>query len=72
MNKIFLIKYGELSLKKANKKAFIKQLINNIKNNIKILFQDTPERFPKVQFTIDDKTSSLAINYNAAFPEENR
>ena len=34
MNKVFLIKYGELSLKKANKKTFIKQLINNIKSKL--------------------------------------
>lgn len=34
MNKIFLIKYGELSLKKSNKKSFIKQLVKNIENKL--------------------------------------
>ena len=46
--------------------------IINIKNNIKILFQETPERLPKLQLTIEDSVSSLAMNCKAAFPEENK
>ena len=32
MNKLILIKYGELTTKKANRKTFIKLLANNIIN----------------------------------------
>ena len=35
MNKLILIKYGELTTKKANRKTFIKLLANNIRNALK-------------------------------------
>ena len=31
MNNLILIKYGELTTKKANRNVFIKQLANNVK-----------------------------------------
>ena len=35
MNKLILIKYGELTTKKANRKVFINMLEKNIKNILK-------------------------------------
>ena len=35
MENLILIKYGELTTKKANRNAFIKLLANNIKNILK-------------------------------------
>ena len=35
MNKVILIKYGELSTKKGNRNFFIKTLYENIKNKLK-------------------------------------
>ena len=34
MNRVILIKYGELSTKKANRNFFIKTLSNNIENKL--------------------------------------
>lgn len=44
------------------------------KNNtmINIFCQDTPDKFPNVQLIIDERASSLAINCNVAFPDENK
>lgn len=55
MNKIFLIKYGELSLKKANKKAFIKQLINNIKNKLNDIEYDLKYNYSRIFIECNDK-----------------
>ena len=35
MKKLILIKYGELTTKKDNRKFFVKTLENNIKNKLK-------------------------------------
>ena len=37
MNNLILIKYGELTTKKANRNAFTKLLANNIKNLLKLI-----------------------------------
>ena len=55
MNKIFLIKYGELSLKKANKKAFIKQLVNNIKNKLNDIEYDLKYNYSRIFIECNDK-----------------
>lgn len=35
MNRVILIKYGELSTKKGNRNFFIKTLYDNVKNKLK-------------------------------------
>ena len=55
MNKMFLIKYGELSLKKANKKAFIKQLVNNIKNKLNDIEYDLKYNYSRIFIECNDK-----------------
>jgi len=44
MEKLILIKYGELTTKKDNRKFFIKELINNIKHQIKNI---------EIEYTLD-------------------
>lgn len=55
MDKVFLIKYGELSLKKANKKAFIKQLVNNIKNKLADIEYDLKYNYSRIFIKCNDK-----------------
>ena len=55
MNKMFLIKYGELSLKKANKKAFIKQLVNNIKNKLNDIEYNLKYNYSRIFIECNDK-----------------
>lgn len=55
MDKVFLIKYGELSLKKANKKAFIKQLINNIKNKLNDIDYDIKYNYSRIFIECNDQ-----------------
>ena len=55
MNKMFLIKYGELSLKKANKKSFIKQLVNNIKNKLNDIEYNLKYNYSRIFIECNDK-----------------
>ena len=55
MDKVFLIKYGELSLKKANKKAFIKQLINNIKTKLNDIDYDIKYNYSRIFIECNDQ-----------------
>ena len=51
MNNLILIKYGELTTKKANRKTFIKLLANNIKNILKE--EEFNIRFDRVRMYIE-------------------
>ena len=62
MNKIFLIKYGELSLKKANKKAFIKQLVNNIKTKLSDIECDIKYNYSRIFIECSDKDEKKVEN----------
>lgn len=53
MEKLILIKYGELTTKKDNRKFFVKTLENNIKNKLK-----------KYQIEIESSMSRMYITYN--------
>lgn len=62
MNKIFLIKYGELSLKKSNKKAFIKQLVNNIKTKLSDIECDIKYNYSRIFIECSDKDEKNVEN----------
>ena len=52
MNRVILIKYGELSTKKGNRNFFIKTLYENVKNklknyDVKISSKDSKEKAKK-------------------------
>ena len=53
MEKLILIKYGELTTKKDNRKFFVKTLENNIKNKLK-----------NYQIEIESSMSRMYITYN--------
>ena len=53
MEKLILIKYGELTTKKDNRKFFVKTLENNIKNQLK-----------DCQIEIKSPMSRMYITYN--------
>ena len=51
MEKLILIKYGELTTKKDNRKFFVKTLENNIKNKLKdyqIKIESSMSRMPAI------------------------
>ena len=55
MEKLILIKYGELTTKKDNRKSFIKILETNIKNKIKNLYIDITKTMSRMYITYDEK-----------------
>ena len=54
MEKLILIKYGELTTKKDNRKTFIKTLETNIKNKIKNLYTDITKTMSRMYITYDE------------------
>ena len=54
MEKLILIKYGELTTKKDNRKAFIKTLETNIKNKIKNLYTNITKTMSRMYITYDE------------------
>ena len=54
MEKLILIKYGELTTKKDNRKTFIKTLETNIKNKIKNLYKDITKTMSRMYITYDE------------------
>ena len=54
MNNLILIKYGELTTKKANRNAFTKLLANNIKKILK--GEEFNLRFDRVRMYIECRT----------------
>lgn len=55
MEKLILIKYGELTTKKDNRKTFIKTLETNIKNKIKDLYTNITKTMSRMYITYDEK-----------------
>ena len=55
MEKLILIKYGELTTKKDNRKTFIKTLETNIKNKIKNLYTNITKTMSRMYITYDEK-----------------
>ena len=54
MEKLILIKYGELTTKKDNRKTFIKTLETNIKNKIKDLYTNITKTMSRMYITYDE------------------
>ena len=54
MEKLILIKYGELTTKKDNRKTFIKILETNIKNKIKNLYTNITKTMSRMYITYDE------------------
>ena len=60
MDKLILIKYGELNTKKDNRKFFIKELVNNIRKKIDdIEIEYSLDRMYIKSNNIDDTISKL-------------
>jgi len=55
MEKLILIKYGELTTKKDNRKTFIKTLEANIKNKINNLYTNITKTMSRMYITYDEK-----------------
>lgn len=55
MEKLILIKYGELTTKKDNRKTFIKTLETNIKNKINNLYINITKTMSRMYITYDEK-----------------
>ena len=55
MEKLILIKYGELTTKKDNRKTFIKTLETNIKNKINNLYTNITKTMSRMYITYDEK-----------------
>ena len=60
MNNLILIKYGELTTKKANRKTFIKLLANNINNILK--GENYTIRFDRVRMYIECDNVSVIVD----------
>ena len=60
MNNLILIKYGELTTKKANRNTFTKLLANNIKNVLK--GENFNIRFDRVRMYIECDNADLVVN----------
>ena len=54
VEKLILIKYGELTTKKDNRKTFIKTLETNIKNKIKNLYTNITKTMSRMYITYDE------------------
>ena len=54
MEKLILIKYGELTTKKDNRKTFIKTLETNIKNKIKNLYTNITKTMSRMYITYEE------------------
>lgn len=61
MEKLILIKYGELTTKKDNRKSFIKILETNIKNKIKDLYKDITKTMSRMYITYEEQNESEII-----------
>ena len=55
MEKLILIKYGELTTKKDNRKTFIKTLETNIKNKINNLYTNITKTMSRMYISYDEK-----------------
>jgi len=55
VEKLILIKYGELTTKKDNRKTFIKTLETNIKNKINNLYTNITKTMSRMYITYDEK-----------------
>ena len=55
VEKLILIKYGELTTKKDNRKTFIKTLEQNIKNKIKNLYTNITKTMSRMYISYDEK-----------------
>ena len=61
MEKLILIKYGELTTKKDNRKTFIKTLETNIKNKIKNLYIDITKTMSRMYITYEEQNEEEII-----------
>ena len=61
MEKIILIKYGELTTKKDNRKTFIKILENNIKTKIKDLYIEITKTMSRMYITYKEENEKEII-----------
>ena len=59
MKKLLLIKYGELTTKKGNRKIFIKLLVNNINSILKGI--DYTLRYDRVRMYIESESTDIII-----------
>lgn len=62
MEKIILVKYGELTTKKDNRKTFIKILETNIKNKIDGLYKNIEKTLSRMYITYEDENEKEIIN----------
>ena len=62
MEKLILIKYGELTTKKDNRKTFIKTLETNIKNKINNLYINITKTMSRMYITYDEINEEEILN----------
>ena len=68
MEKLILIKYGELTTKKDNRKTFIKTLETNIKNKIDNLYINITKTMSRMYITYDEiNEEEILINLKKIF-----
>ena len=68
MEKLILIKYGELTTKKDNRKTFIKTLETNIKNKINNLYINITKTMSRMYITYDEiNEEEILINLKKIF-----
>ena len=61
MEKLILIKYGELTTKKDNRKTFIKTLETNIKNKIKNIYTNITKTMSRMYITYEESNEQEII-----------
>ena len=62
MNRIILIKYGELTTKKGNRKFFINTLYNNIKNKLSHVDVNISRDISRMYIEFNDKDLDIILN----------
>ncbi len=68
MNRVVLIKYGELTTKKANRKFFINTLYNNIKKKLNDLDVNISRDISRMYIEFNDKDLDKVLeNLNLVF-----
>ena len=67
MEKMIMIKYGELTTKKDNRKVFIKKLVSNIKNILKDYEYEIKYDRVRMYITTDNNIDEIALKLSKVF-----
>ena len=71
MNRVIMIKYGELTTKKSNRKLFVNALYNNLKNNNAKIIMNISYRCDE-SLTFTDYYSVQAVENNKVTSDCNK